>query len=258
MPADRVGLFIAGTQKARTSALHTYLAEHPAIMSTDHKEPHFFDDESIDWTVPDYALLHARFPGEQNGRLALDATPIYTFWPPALERIRAYNPGARLIVLFRDPIERAWSHWRMETARGDETLGFSEAIRSGRARLDPADPLTRIWRIASYVERGFYTGQVKRLSGLFPSSQTLLLDSGDLARDPQSTLDRIARFAGIAPFGPVRPLREHVGNTDFGSIPPDDAEYLRALFREDVLEFAALSGLDVSHWPTLNPDMPIL
>ncbi len=257
MPAERVDLFIAGVQKAATTTLHAHLAVHPDVMTATAKEPHFFDNEALDWTVPDYAGLHDRFDGVQADRVALDATPIYTFWPPSLARLQAYNPDARLIVVFRDPIERAWSHWRMETSRNAETLGFSEAIRDGRARLDPANPLARIWRVASYVERSFYAGQVRRVLDFFPREQLLFLDSRSLTGDLESVLARVSDFAGIAPFEAVHPLEVHVGNRAFGTIPPEDAAYLRELFRDDLLEFATLTEIDVSSWPTLNPDEPI-
>lgn len=257
MPAERVDLFIAGVQKAATTTLHAHFAAHPGVMTARAKELHFFDNEALNWISPDYAVLHDRFEGAQSSRIALDATPIYTFWPPSLTRLRAYNPDARLIVVFRDPIERAWSHWRMETSRNAETLGFSEAIRDGRARLDPADPMAPIWRVASYVERGFYASQVRRLLGHYPREQLLFLDSRALTSDLESVLSRAADFAGIGPFESVHPLEVHVGNRAFGRIPPEDAFFLRGLFRADLLEFAALTEIDVSKWPTLNPDEPI-
>lgn len=186
MPADRIGLFIAGVQKAATTTLHAHLASHPVTMTGANKELHFFDNEAVDWIAPDYGLLHTRFDGDRAGRVALDATPIYTFWPPSAGRIAVYNPSARLVVVFRDPVERAWSHWRMETARGAESLSFSDAIRHGRERLDSNDALAAIWRVASYVERGFYAGQVRRLFDHFPKDQLLFLDSRDLTRDPHT------------------------------------------------------------------------
>lgn len=164
---ERVDIFIAGVQKAATTTLHALLSAHPDILSADVKELHFFDNEEIDWSVPDYSLLHNRYPEQQNGQVAIDATPIYTFWPPSLKRIKAYNPDAKIIAQFRDPIERAWSHWRMETARNNEDLNFSACIRYGRSRIDPSTTLARNWRIASYVERGFYTQQVRRLFDLW-------------------------------------------------------------------------------------------
>jgi hypothetical protein len=93
----------------------------------------------------------------------------------SLERIAAYNPRMRLILIFRDPIERAWSHWKMEYARGAETESFAWSIRDGRSRVDAGSVRAGLHRVYSYVERGFYGAQVERLLALFPREQVLFL-----------------------------------------------------------------------------------
>src|SRR4051812_28315114 len=115
-----VSFLVAGVQKGGTTALFDYLSELPELELPAVKEAHFFDDEqNVDWVAPDYARYHALF--SNPGRTWGEATPIYIYWPNALERIRAYNPAMKLILLFRDPIARAWSQWKMEYARGNET-----------------------------------------------------------------------------------------------------------------------------------------
>ncbi len=253
----KVDFFVAGIQKAATTSMDAYLRAHPAIQMAAQKEPHHFDDETIDWSSPDHSGFHAMFDAAVVGVPRGEATPIYTFWPPALERLKAYNPAARLIVLFRDPIQRAYSHWRMEVTRNAESLSFSDAIRAGRARLDPSAPLSPAWRRYSYVERSLYAPQARRLLGLFPEEQVLFLRTIDLASDPNSTLASVTRFIGVPPFGKIDPVSEHVGSRAFDPVTDMDADYLRGLLREDLEEFAVLSGLDVSDWPTLNPGVPV-
>src|SRR5579872_6807617 len=113
-----VSIFICGVQKGGTTSLYAHLCEHPSLQAPSKKEIHFFDDESENWLRPDYGRLESFFGAEEEDRLRFDVTPIYCFWPPSIERIRTYNPAARLILLFRDPFGRAWSQWRMEYARG--------------------------------------------------------------------------------------------------------------------------------------------
>lgn len=247
-----VGLFIAGVQKAATTSLYAHFAEHPQLAAGEAKELHFFDDESEDWERPDYERLHRRFAAEAPGRLRFDATPIYFFWPPALQRIRRYNPGARFIVLVREPIARAFSGWCMEARRGVEPLSFGEAIRGGRARLPHADPLAHAWRVHSYVERGLYGEQAERAFRLFPREQFLFLRTSDLAADHRATLDRVSAFLGLAPFPDTGPKREHQRPADqrAAAVHPDDAAYLRALYAPDTRRFAALTGVRVDHWPS--------
>jgi len=161
---------------------------------------HFFDDETIDWVVPNYERLHAAYSGKINYRSWGDATPICTFWPPCLRRIHDYNPDIRLIVSLRDPVERAFSHWRMELARAQESLSFSEAIRAGRRRLAGLSHLHPDFRVFSYVERGNYVEQLDRLFALFPAKNVLLLRQCDLLIDQKATPDRICAFLNVAPF----------------------------------------------------------
>jgi len=250
-----VGLFLAGVQKCGTTSLFHYLAGHPQLQAPRRKEIHFFDDETVDWRRRDFGALHACFDGGGEGRLRFDATPIYLFWPSALERIKAYNPRARLILLFRDPIERAYSHWRMERLRGAEDLPFSEAIRDGRARLPGGDLIHGNWRDRSYVERGFYGAQLARALSLFPKAQVLVLASEDLRQRHAATLDRVAGFLGIAPFPPVAARLENQAPPS-PLLPPvgrDDHAHLRALYAEDMRRFAALSGVDVGVWRVMRP-----
>ncbi len=197
-PTKRVDFLVAGAQKAGTTALFDYLAELPALELPHIKEAHFFDDEErVDWRAPDYARYHALFA--DPARLWGEATPIYLYWPNALERVRAYNPAMKLILLFRDPIARAWSHWQMEYARGKETEPFGWCIREGRARMAQGAPYPGFHRVYSYVERGFYGRQLTRALDLFPRDQLLLLESGKLKHDPTGTIRSICDFLGIAP-----------------------------------------------------------
>lgn len=73
----------------------------------------------------------------------------------------------------------------------------------------------------------------------------------------EGALARVTAFSGLPPFEHINLLREHVGRSDFGPVPPEDVAHLRDIFRDDVLEFSSLTGMDVSSWPTIDPDGPI-
>lgn len=235
-----VDVVIIGVQKAGTTALFDYLSEHPGFSLSRVKEVHFFDDESIDWRAPDYSLYHRHFEPASTGVRA-EATPIYIYWPNSLERLRAYNPAARLVLMLRDPVERAWSHWRMETSRGAESKPFSWCIRAGRHRLFEAEP----WghhREFSYVERGFYGEQVERLLRIFPREQVLVITADALRRDPNGVLARISDFAGVGAPAPVAPREVHVGQ-ELGSLEWEEAAFLRSLYARDAKKLADLTGV---------------
>lgn len=246
-PDHKVAFLIAGVQKGGTTALFDYLNEHPGLSLPAIKEAHFFDDEGQDWSAPDYARYHAGFQADDaaRGRLRGEATPIYVYWPRCLERIAAYNPAMKLILVFRDPIERAWSHWKMEYARGAETRPFSWCVREGRARVadDPSAPGHH--REYSYVERGFYGAQAARVLELFPREQVLFLRSEDLRSAPEQILRKVCDFLNAPPFGVVNPRESHVGkDIEYGSsLTPEDRQYLASVFLDDQTLFSNITGI---------------
>ena len=237
-PERPVDLIVIGTQKAGTTALFDYLGDDPAFVRSDVKEVHAFDVEDPAAPTPDLAAYAAHFPDRPGVRV--EATPIYIYWPGALERIAATCPGVRLVLLLREPVQRAWSHWRMETARGAETLPFSGSIRRGRQRLFEAEPFG-FHREFSYVERGFYGEQVERLFSLFDPADVLIARAEDLDADPAAVLSRLSAFAGTPPPPPIRPRRVHVGAE--APLDPDDAAFLRQVYAPDQARLKALTGI---------------
>jgi hypothetical protein len=242
-PDGRLSFLIGGVQKGGTTALFDYLKGHPGLSLAPEKEVHFFDDEAgVDWSRPDYAAYHARFDPDRPG-LRGEATPIYIYWPRSIERIAAYNPAIRLIFLFRDPVERAWSHWRMERSRGVEPMSFADSIRDGRVRVD--DPTAPgFHRVHSYVERGFYGAQLKRVFRYFPREQVFLGGARQLRDDPALFLRNVCEFLGVPAFAEVEPIESHVGvdPEQFGGLDVSDRRFLTALFEEDQALYRQLGG----------------
>lgn len=227
----RVEFLIAGVQKAATTALHAFLREHPQLHLPRRKEMHYFDNDTVDWSAPDYERGYERWFAEAKpGQLCGEATPIYTYWPNCLQRIHRYNPNIKFVVALRHPAERAWSHWRMEVARDAETLSFSEAIRGGRARVRGAD------RSYSYVERGFYVAQLEAVLALFPRDRVLLLRQDRLLREPESTLDQVCDFLGVHRFNRY-PEPRLVFSHQMAGVPQmsaEDFDYLSRIYSDDL------------------------
>lgn len=241
----RVDFFIAGAQKAGTTALWQSLRRHNALQLPDVKEVHFFDNEDVNWAKPDYMPLHKHF--DAAPKIRGDATPVYIYWPNALERLRAYNPAAKIIVALRHPAFRAFSHWRMEIERKFETLAFSAAIREGRARVREAPD--GVHRHFSYVERGYYDEQIARLLALFPREQTHFIRTDDLFAQSEEMLASVERFLGVS-HQPMPSVGYVVPNQSDNSEPisPQDRALLDAAYspRYDTIE--RLTGLDLSDW----------
>jgi hypothetical protein len=256
--SNRIDFIIAGVQKAGTTALHALLTAHPGLLMPAPKELHYFDNETnVDWRKPDYSLYERHFSGRLPSQICGEATPSYIYWPESIERIRAYNPAIKLIILLSDPILRAHSAWVMERARGVERLSFSEAIREGRSRLMTEPSAFRgHHRNFSYVERGFYAAQLDRVYRNFPRQQVLVLLNDDIVDDHGHVLGRLAEFLGIGDIDPTPLLVRHSPNMrqhDIEPISPADIEYLRSVYLEDFARLKANIQEDFSRWNMMNP-----
>jgi hypothetical protein len=189
----RVDFVVGGTQKGGTSALDSFLRQHSQIcMPTTRKELHFFDREDEN---TDYKKYHANFKPKPEHRVIGEASPIYMYWETAPYRIWKYNPKMKWILALRNPVERAFSAWNMETNRGKEKLPFAEAIEKEPERCRQALPLQH--RVYSYIDRGFYAHQVRRLFNIFGRDNCLILLNEELRNEHQETLRRVFDFLGV-------------------------------------------------------------
>src|ERR1700738_3334461 len=155
---ERLDFIVAGAQKSGTTALHYFLSKHPEIALPDKQEMHFFDDEKIFSGPVDYDLLHRHFPTVAGSIIAGECTPNYIYWRPAIERIWNYNQKIKLLILLRNPVDRAFSHWNMQRSKGREPLDFLDAVNEEKRRT--AQPLSLESRRFAYVTRGFYSAQL--------------------------------------------------------------------------------------------------
>jgi len=241
-----VDFLICGTQKGGTSALDAYCRQHPELLLPAEKELHFFDDETrFSGLEADYSHYHQHFPKAVAGKLRGESTPVYMYWPNAAARIQRYNPDMKLIVLLRNPVERAYSHWQMESTRGHESLSFSEAIRTEDSRLSGGSSEDK--RVYSYIDRGRYQSQLENLWALFGREQVLVLFSEDLRRVRDEVLTSVSEFLGIAPFPG---LSEQTVNSQTYARPmnPNDRDYLQALLASDIAALESMLGVDLGHW----------
>src|SRR6266403_1990553 len=193
----RLDFIVAGAQKSGTTALHYFSKKHPQIALPDRQELHFFDDEEIFSQPVDYELLHRHFRAKRKwairlrqgsgGQVVGEVTPSYLYWKPAMERIRNYNPQIKLIILLRNPIDRAFAHWNMQRFKNREPLDFLDALKEEPRRI--AKPLSIESRRFAYVDRGFYSGQLERVFKFFPRGQVHVMKFDNFRDRKPETLD---------------------------------------------------------------------
>lgn len=197
---------IAGVPKAGTTALHAALAPHPQLFLSAVKEPKFFlsdgpppgfggpgDVQTYQehvWRRADYErLFDPAPPGARRG----EATPFYLHDLESHARIKALLPDARLILLLRDPVDRAHSNWtHLWNAGLEPEADFLAACRAEPQRR--AAGWAAFWH---YVGLGQYGRQIEHLYRHFPAEQVLLLRYRELKDAPAATLDRVCAFLGV-------------------------------------------------------------
>ena len=251
---ERLDFIIAGTQKGGTSALHYHLDQHPNITFAhpeeahmiDHPRRHFFDDEKrYAAGNVSYDILHEGIKLKPKSLIVGSCTPIYTYWKPAMERIRDYHPGIKLIVLLRNPIDRAFSNWNMNWDRGREPLEFLEAVAAEvKERADSPELQSRR---RSFVDRGFYAEQIERVFRYFPREQVRVIKFDDFRARTHEVVNDVFRFLGVAPLTKLK-NREQNLIPYTRQITPDERRYLYSLYRDDIARLEQLLGWDCSDW----------
>jgi hypothetical protein len=167
------------------------------------------------------------------------------YWEAAAARIWQYNPAMRIIVILRNPIERAYSHWAMERGRGAEPLSFEQALAQEERRCRTALPQQD--RVYSYVDRGLYSAQLRRLWRFFGTEAVLVLRQEELREKPQGCLDRVCTHLGVSALSNVAAMEEHVGQ--YGEpMAASSRSQLRAYFAAEIRQLEAMLGWDCSGW----------
>jgi hypothetical protein len=224
---------IVGAQKAGTTSFYNGLKQHPDILPATTKEIHYFSqyfNKGLDWY-----LQH--FPEREAGKLSGEASPFYLFHPHAAARIASQLPEVKILILLRNPVERAISHYHQQFRRHHETLAMMEAFQAEHQRI------ARAWQRlldgkqasgvkvqqCSYLKRGEYLEQLLRYEQHFPPPQICLLESREFFETPQQSLGKAFEFLGVDPaFQPADLWPRKPGNYD--SADPQVLAFLRDYF----------------------------
>jgi hypothetical protein len=209
---------VIGTKRGGTTSLWRYLLQHPLVPplfpAWNTKTSHYFEDNF----GRGEAWYRSHFPTRRQ-RAALErrhgapakvgeAAPLYMFHPLAAGRVAELMPQARMIVLLRDPVERAYSHWKERRTEGKEPLDFAAALEAepdrtaGERERLIADPgyVSEAYDWYTYRERGRYLDHLEPWLDRFDRSQLLFLASETFYRDPAGSYARILDFLGLPPY----------------------------------------------------------
>jgi len=226
---------IVGAQKAGTTQLYAYMVKHPRCFGAAEKEVDYFSkrpDRSVAW-------YRSRFPlrrrvVRRTGHV-IEASPSYLPTPSALRQMKKVLPGARVIVLLRDPVSRAFSHYQHKKTRHVESRSFAEVVDEEiRANQFPARPGVALQEGArpmlGYVSRGYYALQLELLLKVYPRNKVIVIDSANLFKDTSAVCNRVFDFMGLEDFD-VEPGKVYNRGFYQEKIDPRVAERLREHYR---------------------------
>jgi hypothetical protein len=257
---------LIGTKRGGTTSAYFHLLRHPDVLpmfpearwlpkGRDGKGPHYFDshfDRGERWYRGHFPSSYRRRTAQgRTGRppLSGEASPYYLFHPHAPARMHALMPDVKLLVALRNPIERAYSHFREQARNGIETLSFEEALlreqrvlpeEAARLQRDP-DYRSHAHEQQSYVGQSEYAMSLRRWLDLFPQEQLHVWFSEDYYAHPSSVLGAVASFLGLSPFS--FPSAERLNAAPPAPLEPSTRGLLRARLEPDVRAVEAILGV---------------
>ncbi|HEX7023098.1 MAG TPA: sulfotransferase [Trueperaceae bacterium] len=267
---------IIGAAKSGTTSLFYYLKKHPAIFSPEIKELNYFSNGSGEhgalvrpgsgpgdryathWTY-DASEYRAHFRGKREGQKAGEASVSYLYSPSAPARIRAALPDVKLIVLLRNPVERAWSHYWHMVRDGREEESFEGALDAEEARIAQG------WEFSwHYKGLGLYGEQLQRYLDCFPAEQLRVYTYDSFREHPQKVVTDLLGWLDLDPaqLGPIDGSQKHnqsgkVRNRWLARLlnrPSRARSFVKSLL-PPVFAHQTMEGL---RWLNLHPEKPVM
>ena len=241
---------IIGAQKAGTTSLYHYLDKHPQIRTALAKEVHFFDYNyglGENWYRAHFPTYLEKWRGAfKTG----EASPYYLFYPHAPLRVKQILPHVQLIVLLRNPIERAYSHYQHQVRLGLEELPFEEALEQEPTRLLGEfeniilddEYYSFNYQNYSYLARGMYADQLERWFRLFPREQFLILPSDEFYAYTAGAYARVQEFLHVPKHMP--PSFEVANDGTYAPMQPETRAWLAEFFEPHNTRLYELLNVD--------------
>jgi hypothetical protein len=236
---------IAGGQRCSSTWLWTLCNQHPDIFMAQawKPEPKFFSSAAYFRGLDYYSQTF--FAGARGEPAIGEKSVTYLDHPGAPAWIYNDLPDVRLVFLLRDPVERAFSHYRYSRHNCLETLSFRDALinEPWRARRTPAPLVTaRPW---AYVDRSCYAKHLTRFFDLFPRQNIRVIFSEEMHANPSAVSAQLFEFLGVPPLSVAVALPDSVNRVPSSNIEPEVREYLVAALSGQMDSLEALVGREV-------------
>jgi len=194
----KVDFFIVGAPKAGTTSLYHYLNEHLQIEMSSQKEPDYFSDEALKRQgmyygknrIDNLEKYHGLF-ANKDVKLRGEASVSYLFYDDVPQKIKEYNSKAKIIIMLRNPIDRAFSHYLMDYRLGLVSDRFDSIIKK-KLKHKNADLFFQ-----QYIKLSEYSQQVSRYLEVFDKENIMFIDYEDFKNDVSAVVDKTCLFLGI-------------------------------------------------------------
>ena len=196
---------IVGTVRSGSTSLYYNICEHPSVLSAAYDEIGFFDSNyhlGINWYRSMFPTIKEMENVERKTGFAItgEDTPFYLWKEEAAKRIFEMNGDTKIIGIFRNPVDRAYSNYNLAVRSKTEKLTFEEAIDEEIGFLKNHSFRESVDNKRSYLAKGIYENQIKIWFELFPREQIHLLSTEDMQKNPEETLQKAFRFLEIPDY----------------------------------------------------------
>ena len=231
---------IIGTVRSGTTSLYYNICEHPSVLQAAYDEIGFFDSNyqlGIDW-------YRSMFPtNKEMKRVRVDTgnaitgedTPFYFWKKEAVDRIYQNIPKVKIISIFRNPVDRAYSNYNLGVRLNTEKLTFEEAIDKELDYIEKNGFRKTIDQRRSYLSKGMYENQIKLWFNVFSKEQIHILSTEQMNKNPQKELQKIFSFLEIDDYMIKNPQKQK--SAEYSKMRPDTRDRLLDFYKSHNEEF---------------------
>ena len=198
---------IIGAVRCGTTSLYYDICEHSCVLPAAYDEIGFFDSNyelGFNWYKSMFPTKFQRKKIESKTNICItgEDTPFYFWSKKAAERIKEDFPKIKLIILLRNPIDRAYSNYHLGIRLGSESLSFEDSIKKEMELLEKnndieSNGIEKFLRPRSYIAKGLYYNQIRKWFELFSKDQILVINTENLSNKPSQTLEKVFEFLGL-------------------------------------------------------------
>ena len=194
----KVDFFIVGAAKAGTTSLYSYLNKHPEIEMSTIKEPDYFSNEFIEQqslyykkeSIKSLNKYHSLYSDTKN-LIRGEASVSYLFYEKVPKKIFKYNSRSKVIIMLRNPSDRAYSHYLMDKRLGFVRESFENIVHKKSTHKNSA------LFYQQYIELGQYAFQIKNYFDVFSKKNILIIDYDDFIYDSSEVLNKVCVFLNV-------------------------------------------------------------